>query len=556
MRILDNLKFIGMDERVRKFLLPTRIVSAAGTVQHAENLLVQKPLQIGLAEKEYTILENGDDGNHASVVLDFGTELHGGIRLMAYMNDGSAYPEVRITFGESVSEAESMLGEKNATNDHAVRQFVIPVPSLSDQEWGQTGFRFVKLELLSANTRMALKAVLAVFIYRDYPYKGGFQCSDADLNQIFDTAAYTCHLNLQNMVWDGIKRDRLVWIGDMMPESMTVRNLFGAIPLVEESLDFVREQTPLPGWMNHFPSYSMWWILILWDWYMASGNQDFLQKNRDYALGLLNNLCALVQDDGTDSLDAFFLDWPTADTKAAVSGVRALLRMTLDCGKRLAEIYSDPALAVRCADRREKLDLIAEQPFGSKAAAAFLALAGVMKKEDAAALITQNGVSGLSTFMLYFILRAVAENGEETKALEMLKTYSLPMLAHGATTFWEDFQYEWSSNSCGIDRLYSEGEADIHGDFGAYCYTGLRHSLCHGWASGAVPFIMETVLGISILECGCKAIRIRPHLCGLKWAQGSFPTPYGVVHVRHEQQADGSVKTEITAPEEIHVITG
>jgi len=67
---------------------------------------------------------------------------------------------------------------------------------------------------------------------------------------------------------------------------------------------------------------------------------------------------------------------------------------------------------------------------------------------------------------------------------------------------------------------------------------------------------METVLGISILECGCKAIRIRPHLCGLKWAQGSFPTPYGVVHVRHEQQADGSVKTEITAPEEIHVITG
>ena len=63
MRILDNLKFIGTDERVRKFLLPTRIVSAAGTVQHAENLLVQKPLQIGLAEKEYTILENGDDGS-------------------------------------------------------------------------------------------------------------------------------------------------------------------------------------------------------------------------------------------------------------------------------------------------------------------------------------------------------------------------------------------------------------------------------------------------------------------------------------------------------------
>ena len=35
-----------------------------------------------------------------------------------------------------------------------------------------------------------------------------------------------------------------------------------------------------------------------------------------------------------------------------------------------------------------------------------------------------------------------------------------------------------------IDELVPPGKKDLHGDFGAYCYVGFRHSLCHGWASG------------------------------------------------------------------------
>ncbi len=554
MNIIDNLSFVGNDERVRRFLLPVRIVKTTGKVIHSEKLLTRKSLQIGLNESDYTVLQNGDSGEKASVLLDFGTELHGGIRLMIYHINCSGYPQVRLTFGESASEADSSLAEKNAKNDHAVRRFTVPAPGLSDQEWGQTGFRFVKIELMTKNAQLELKSALAVFVYRDYEYKGSFSCNDELINRIYDTAAYTCHLNLQNMVWDGIKRDRLVWIGDMMPESMTVHDVFGNVSIVEESLNFVREQTPISSWMCDLPSYSMWWILILWDWYLASGNKAFLEDNKDYALKLLDKLCDLVNDDGSDKLPFYFFDWPTNNTEAAKSGVRSLFRMSLDCGVLLADYFAENTLKAKCQKQRERLDLIKDEHFDVKQTAAFLALSGALDIKEASDVIVKNGTSGFSTFLLYYILRAAFEGGKEEETLSLLKEYSAEMLSKGATTFWEDFNTDWCENSGNITEIPCGGKRDIHGDCGAFCYKGFRHSLCHGWASGAVPFLTQCVLGVKIIEPGCKIIKIEPHLSGLKWVKGTFPTPFGTVYISHKVDEKGNVLTEVQAPKQVKII--
>ena len=44
-----------------------------------------------------------------------------------------------------------------------------------------------------------------------------------------------------------------------------------------------------------------------------------------------------------------------------------------------------------------------------------------------------------------------------------------------------------------------------------------------------------------------------PHLGDLEWVEGTFPTPYGVIEIRHEKGADGKVISYINAPEEIRV---
>ena len=160
-------------------------------------------------------------------------------------------------------------GANGASNDHAMRDFVVSLPWLGVQEIGNSGFRFVRIDVLGDSTELQLKEVRAISTFRDIPYLGSFRCNDERLNRIWKTGAYTVHLNMQEYLWDGVKRDRLVWVGDLHPEVMTVSTVFGYNEVVPKSLDLIRDITPLPSWMNGISSVSythlrvhyiyLWW---------------------------------------------------------------------------------------------------------------------------------------------------------------------------------------------------------------------------------------------------------------------------------------------------------
>lgn len=54
-------------------------------------------------------------------------------------------------------------------------------------------------------------------------------------------------------------------------------------------------------------------------------------------------------------------------------------------------------------------------------------------------------------------------------------------------------------NAGRIDELPNEGKAYVHCTYGGYCYKQLRHSFCHGWASGPTSWLTEYVLGVQVL---------------------------------------------------------
>ena len=184
-----------------------------------------------------------------------------------------------------------------------------------------------------------------------------------------------------------------------------------------------------------------------------------------------------------------------------------------------------------------------------------MALAGLMKPEEAdRRYLAVNGGHGFSTFYGYYMLRAMAAAGNYQGAIDVIRQFWGAMLDLGATTFWEDFNLDWLPGASRIDELVPVGKKDIHGDYGAYCYKGFRHSLCHGWASGPTSWLSEYVLGVQVVEPGCRVVRITPHLGDLEWVEGTFPTPYGVITIRHEKGADGEVRSRIDAPSEVKVV--
>ena len=154
--------------------------------------------------------------------------------------------------------------------------------------------------------------------------------------------------------------------------------------------------------------------------------------------------------------------------------------------------------------------------------------------------------------MSYYVLTAVKQTVGAKNAMDMMKEYYGGMLDKGATTFWEDFDVDWIKQSGRIDEIPANGKKDIHGDFGKYCYTGFRHSLCHGWSCGPIEFLTETVLGVSVAEAGYKKVVVSPDLCGLKYAKGSVPTPSGTIEINHTATENG-IKTQIVCPENIEI---
>lgn len=552
---MTDLRIVANDPKKRSFVLPTRVVYTQGNVQNTAVLLQQQTLQSFFPDNSATAtLDNRNSDTPAGILLDFGRELSGGIRMLCMGVEGAQYPLVHLRFGESVGEAMAPLGYKNAGNDHAVRDFTVPVPALSDQEWGQTGFRFVYIELAEKDTAVSFKNILAVYARRDMPLRGSFRCNDEQLNTIFDTAAYTCQLCMQGMLWDGIKRDRLVWIGDSHPEMLTLRSVFGYQPMLEESLDAMCKATPLPGWMNGMPAYSLWWLCILRDWYQYTGNRQYPDSQRHYVLGLIDQIVEKIDPQGNWQV-VHFLDWPSNGTEAARHGVQALAVLAMKAAADLVALWPEEiAMADKVQAALTRLKQFTGSGENSKPAVALLYLADMLSPEYTAARLEEGGSKGFSTFMSFYLLTALARAGDMSTALKLLREYYGGMLTMGATTFWEDFDIDWMKNACPIDRIPQEGEIDIHGDFGAYCYKQFRHSLCHGWASGPVPFLMESVLGICFSAPGGKQITLKPNLGDLQWAEGSYPLPMGgELTVRCEQTAAG-VQVTYTAPDSVEVI--
>ncbi len=290
---------------------------------------------------------------------------------------------------------------------------------------------------------------------------------------------------------------------------------------------------------------------------MHHGNREYLKAQRDYLVKLLGHLSRFVGEDGREKLDGMrFLDWPTYENPDAVhEGLQAMLSLAMQSGARLMRELGDEGVAGECTEMVERLARHEPKVSGRKSPAALLALAG-LRDADAVSesVLRVGGPKDLSTFYGYYVLEAMAQAGDYAEAMDFIRQYWGGMLDLGATTFWEGFDLSWAEGAGRIDELLQEGEKDVHGDCGEHCYVGFRHSLCHGWASGPTPWLSRHVLGVRVLEPGCRVVEVRPNLGDLKWVEGTYPTPFGLIRVSHKRGADGVLSSVVKAPEEVRVI--
>lgn len=519
-----------IDKRTRRYL-PVSHVLACENVENPEGFIGSTKIQQNLGAP----LNSCRFARGGFVLLDFGIEFHGGIRILSRTKT-----DVRLRFGESAGEA---MGAPD--QDHAIHDAIVTLPWFGMLEYGNTAFRFVRVDNLGDN-ELVIDNVIGVALYHDLEWSGSFESSDELLNRIWKTGVYTVLLNMQDYIYDGAKRDRLVWMGDLNPEIRTILAVFNDTELIRKSMDFMREETILPKFMNGIDTYSLWYIINVWEYFFHTGSLDFLTTNDGYISSLVDIFQAYIDPvTGSEMLNGSrFIDWQTrgsGNIQAVHSAIQGLMLWAFNDAKK---IFSELGRDTNTLDASiRKLITHIPDPAGSKAAAALMTLSGL---NDSSKVILNDLCNGVGTFYGTYILESIPT----VPALCLIRSNWGAMLDRGATTFWEDFDPGWLENSGRIDELPAPGQKDIHADFGNFCYKGLRHSLCHGWASGPTSFLSKRVLGIKFLQPGGTKIAICPDLGGLEFVSGRMPTPRGLVSI----VADQSGKVEVTAPAGVEIV--
>lgn len=492
------------------------------------------------------------------IIVDFGRELCGNLHLT--FGCGCEAASVRVRLGESVYETCAEIGEKNAGNYHSLRDNRYAAVCWGDISTSESGFRFARIDNAGSQA-VKLALVYATESENGLTVKSNFSCSDERLNEIYRTAERTLSLCVRDDdIWDGVKRDRVSWIGDFYPELLGAYTLYGNIPQFEKVLDCIKF---FDGhWVNDIPSYSAWWIICLEKYFDLSGNEEYVKSVISYVNKIVCDFSAIIGEKGVVSYknnrlqyfraNEFFIDWPTNGHKDSEIGWRYLVLFAMKCAKKLfARFGGDGERADAVIKNLEEYEY---KPSEFKQVTALGVLAGKISAAEARLLLTQGEASGMTCFMSFAIIEALRIIGEGEFALSVIKEYYGDMLALGATTFWEDFDIDWlKDNPLPLDAMPDKSRKNIHADYGKFCYLGLRHSLCHGWSSGFIDFFYKHILGIIPVESGCKKIRIEPHLCGLSFAEGIISTKYGIIEVRHEMK-NGKIVSSILLPDGITAV--
>jgi alpha-L-rhamnosidase len=507
------------------------------------------------------------------IVLDVGAETFARLRVRL----GSGGPAIiAVTTGESVPEVHRHLGRVSD---------VFELRNGESFATGPTGFRYVKVMALSAGpgdsaaagSTVALEPIEVQHIRYPVESAGSFACSDTQLNEVWQLSARTVHLCMQNEIWDGIKRDQLPWMGDLYTESLAAYHAFGDTRLARWSLGVLGEIGPVPDrplaaqrypglqsmWkrpccdINNIPSYTLWWVIGLADYLQYSGDHTLVQDLTGELEATLRHVSDWVGEDGRWRHRAGwdYVDWAPLSVDDRAVFCHLLACQVMGVGARLLESVGRDGtryrqLQARMAEttRREIWRGGDGDLGGSHHVPAMLIRSGVLTTEEAVDVFRQYLAADSPYRMTYWHryadLSAAAIVGEIAWGLEYIRRHWGQALQLGATALWEAFEPSWIGED-------PHGVSMVAGEYARY--GGYETSLCHGWSAGPAVWLHRAVLGIRPTAPGFTAIEFSPALGSLTSAEGTIPSPRGVIHVRLQTEKGGLPHAELEIPDGVRL---
>ncbi len=458
---------------------------------------------LALEKREAVSVEETEKGT----LYDFGRETFGYI----VADGGNGKGKLKLYLGESKEEAQ----------DFDECELIDEI----DLSAGQTKTRFTRAfrYITVVKTDGAdCKGIYELFEYREEPVKASFSCSDKQLENIWNVALDTFHLNTREFFYDGIKRDRWVWSGDAYQSGMFNRYTFWDEEVWKRTIVALGGKGTPVKHINTIVDYTLYWMMSFYDYYQSTGDVAFvkrwyglLREWMTFTLGRTDEDGYLVQL----PTDWVFIDWNEALTKDCdrYSFLQMLLCASLRQVSALAEAIGEEEDAKTYGEKAKKLHAKINEDFWLEDKGAYAyglkggkndgrvfrqqnvmsVFAGVADERQSKLILknvlTNDEIPKITTpFMRFFEFTVLSSLGETGYVMKEIQKYFGGQLALGATSFWEDFDGDMQ----GIEH---------------YAMYGRKYgkSLCHAWGATPLWIIGKFVLGVDT-DGVKKTVSIRP----------------------------------------------
>jgi len=449
----------------------------------------------------------------ADGIADFGRELLGRVVVPGWRRG-------TLTVGESPTEVRHL-----ARNDHE-QHLGLVATSTGAVSAAELALRWVHV------TGTAPKRLRVQARFHPVRYRGAFACSDRQLNDIWMRSAYTLRLCMQDVLVDGLKRDRMPWVGDLALSVLANAYTFADHAIVQRTLVALYGAGARDCHLNGIVDYTLWWPIALGLQRHLSGDPTAVVAHQAHLRRLLEDLTRRCNADGllpAAEGDWVFIDWVDMRKDGLVTAVQVLWHWAL---RSIAELIDDPLLARQARQHASRVTrglvkawtpdgfrmLVDHDSPSCRHATLLAVMCGILPRSGRPAarrLLSGNHTPAVGTpYMGAFQAAALARLGDVPTAVAQIRTTWGGMLGLGATSFWEAY-----------DPAHS---GDQHWSFYGRPFG---KSLCHAWGSGPAALLPEIILGVRPLASGWSRFSVNPQLGDLSWACACIPTPFGDIEV-------------------------
>jgi len=457
---------------------------------------------------------------------------------------GGKDAHVKITYSEALYDKNLHKGNRDITKGkeiHGISDVYVMdggVNRVFQPMWFRT-FRFIQLEVSTANEPLVIEDYYNVFSASPIPVTASFKTGDVVYDQVWKICEHGLEICAQDNLMSDAYYEQMQYVGDLRPHLKAWTALTGDLTYFKSAMEQFNNSRlpdgnitscyPLKATFVH-PTYSLIWIDMLHDLMMLDGDRELIESYMGEIQEVFDYYESIINENGLVGKSNYhmFIDWylpKGGNSRVNRDGNSAILTLnyayTLWKAAEIMEWLGYRERAGRYTIQSEKYAEITrrlcfdeetgiyaddpEHSFFDQRASILAVLAGAHTDEEKLELMEKildpevQYDSYANLFYYFYLFEAMEETGYGNFT-EQLRP-------------WKEI-VEMGMSATPEKRIEQDPRSEVH-----------------PWTAHPVHYYFSVVAGIRPASPGFRTVEIAPNPGELEFVKAEYPTKHGTIEV-------------------------